>query len=136
MAGKPPITFVIDCHVCNAKVAATELGHAENSGFDDENQTPWANKVIVGKCPKCISILVGQTTQLDFGGFDAEDDRWSDIIRVFPKPSKVFSSWRIPNVVSVSLDEADRALQAGASIAACVMLGNCSPGYDLPELAL
>jgi hypothetical protein len=30
---------------------------------------------------------------------------------------------RIPNVVSVSLNEADRSLQAGANIAACGMLG-------------
>lgn len=40
-----------------------------------------------------------------------------------PQPPKSFSSWRIPRVVTNSLSEADRSLQAGANIAACVMLG-------------
>jgi hypothetical protein len=42
---------------------------------------------------------------------------------VFPQPSKSFSSCRIPRIVTDSLHEADRSLQAGANIAACVMLG-------------
>ena len=42
---------------------------------------------------------------------------------MYPQPSKSFSSWRTPRVVTDSLNEADRSLQAGANIAACVMLG-------------
>ena len=44
-------------------------------------------------------------------------------MRIFPKPPKTFSSYRIPKVVSDSITEADRSLQANANIAACVMLG-------------
>jgi hypothetical protein len=116
-------TFVIDCHICKAKVAAIEVGCAEHSTFDDEASQPYGERVYVGNCPRCRNILVGLSDQIDFEGFDAYEDRWSDIVRVYPLPSKSFSSSRIPRVVQDSLNEANRSFQAGANIAACVMLG-------------
>lgn len=118
-----PRTFIVDCHLCKAKVAATEAGRAERFCFDDEAGQPYGKRVFVGNCPSCGIILVGQSDQINFENFDADQDRWSDVVRVFPQPPKSFSSWRIPQVVSDSLNEADRSLQAGANIAACVMLG-------------
>jgi len=118
-----PATFIIDCPDCKAKVAAIESGHAERFQFDDDAGEPYNKRVFVGNCPKCEAILVGESDQLDFANHDAEYDRWSDIVRVYPNPPKAFSSWRIPKVVSDSLNEADRSLQAGANIAACAMLG-------------
>lgn len=50
-------------------------------------------------------------------------DSWSDVVRVYPKPPKTFLSYRIPRIVTDSITEADRSLQANANIAACVMLG-------------
>lgn len=123
MATKTPPTFIVDCPDCKAKVAATESGQAKRLVVDHDSGQPYGKRVYVGNCPKCSLILVGESDQIDFGGFDAEHDRWSDIVRVYPKPPKAFSSWHIPNVVSDSLNEADRSLQAGANIAACVMLG-------------
>lgn len=116
-------TFIIDCPWCKAKVAATETGRAERGGFDDEAGEPYGYKVLVGICPSCRSILAGQTEQTGFENFNAHEDRWSDVVRIYPKPPKAFSSYRIPRVVKASLNEADRSLQAGANIAACVMLG-------------
>ena len=116
-------TFIVDCPWCKAKVAASESGRAERSGYDDDAGEPHGSKVLVGICPSCSSILVGETDQIGFEGYDSEEDRWSDVVRIFPKPPKVFSSFRIPKVVKDSLNEADRSLQAGANIAACVMLG-------------
>ena len=116
-------TFIVDCPWCKAKVAASESGRAEKSGYDDDVGEPWATKVLVGTCPRCSSILVGETNQIGFEGIDSDEDRWSDVVRIFPKPPKVFSSYRIPRVVKDSLNEADRSMQAGANIAACVMLG-------------
>ena len=116
-------TFIIDCPWCKAKVAATETGRAERSGFNDEAGEPFAYKVLVGICPSCKSILAGEKEQIWFENYDAHEDRWSDVVRVYPKPPKTFSSYRIPRVVKDSLNEADRSLQAGANIAACVMLG-------------
>lgn len=116
-------TFIIDCPWCKAKVAASETGRAERGGFDDDAGEPYGSKVLVGICPSCKSILVGKTDQIGFENYDSDEDRWSDVVRVYPKPPKVFSSYRIPRVVEDSLTEADRSLQAGANIAACVMLG-------------
>lgn len=123
MATKASPTFVVNCPYCKAKVAAIESGRAENHVVDDESGQPYASRVLIGNCPKCKCILVGESDQIDFAGYFAEYDRWSDIVRVYPKPPKAFSSDHIPNVVSDSLNEADRSLQAGANIAACVMLG-------------
>jgi len=116
-------TFVVDCPCCNTKVAASESGRAERSGYDNDAGEPYASKVLVGVCPSCQSILVGETEQIGFENYDSDQDRWRDVVRVYPKPPKVFSSDRIPRVVKDSLNEADRSLQAGANIAACVMLG-------------
>lgn len=117
------LTFIIDCPQCRAKVAAPESGRAEAFGTEDESGIPYGERVVIGKCPRCASILVGQSVQLDFEGLDADQDRWSDVTRVFPKPAKAFSSYRIPRVVTDSLLEAERVMQAQAYTAACVMLG-------------
>ena len=115
-------TFVVDCPWCKAKVAAAETGRAEQVGTDDES-VPYGLRVMVGRCGNCAAILAGESTQLDFEDYDSDQDRWSDVVRVYPKPPKTFSSQRIPRLVKDSLNEADRSLQAGAHIAACVMLG-------------
>ena len=116
-------TFIIDCLWCKAKVAAERTGLAENGGFDDEAGEPYANRLYVGKCPSCGTLLAGESHQVDFEGHNAREDQWSDIVRIHPKPSRTFSSWRIPRVVTDSLLEADKSLQAGACTASCVMLG-------------
>lgn len=116
-------TFIVDCPFCKAKVGALESGCAERKGYDEEAGEPFAEKLQVGKCPRCESLLVGESRQIGFEGYDSEYDRWSDVVRVYPKPPKMFSSYRIPRVVEDSLSEADRSLQANANIAACVMFG-------------
>lgn len=116
-------TFIIDCPWCKAKVAAEQAGMAEEKGWDDDNGAPHGHRLYVGKCPRCRTPLAGESHQVDFEGIDADEDRWSDIVRVFPKPARSFSSWRIPNVVTDSLSEADKCLQVGAHTVACAMLG-------------
>jgi len=84
---------------------------------------PHGFRLLIGACPVCSTAVAGTQDQLDFAGFDAEEDRWSDVVRVYPSPPKVYSSFRIPGTVSSSLAEADKAMQAGAHMAACVMFG-------------
>jgi len=127
-------TFIVDCHHCRAKVAAQECGRAERSGTEEGSGEPWGERVLVGTCPMCAEILVGQSTQIDFEGYAGDEDRWSDVARVFPKPSKAFSSYRIPRVVKDSLLDADRSLQANANIAACVMFGRALEAMCLDVL--
>jgi len=116
-------TFIVDCSFCKAKVAAVAFGVAENRGIDYDNNDRYGERLYVGKCPVCGTLLAGKSHQTAFEEWDAEFDLWSDVIRVFPKPPRIFSSYRIPRVVTDSLEEADRSLQAGACIAACVMFG-------------
>jgi hypothetical protein len=78
---------------------------------------------MVGFCPSCGSILAAHIEQTGFANFDSQEDRWSDVVRIYPNPPKSFLSYRIPRAAKDSLSEADRSLQAGANIAACVMLG-------------
>lgn len=106
-------TFIVDCPGCKAKVAATETARAERFYAEDESGEPHGERVLIGKCPRCDLILVGESIQVDFKDIDAPEDRWSDFVRVYPKPPKTFSSWRIPKVVTDSLTEADRSLQGG-----------------------
>jgi len=119
----PDSAFIIDCCWCKAKVAAKELGSATRQGSDPDCGEPFGHRLYIGKCPTCGSLLAGESDQIDFAGYHADEDRWSDIVRVFPKPPKQFSSHRIPRQVSESLAEAERSLQANANTAACVMLG-------------
>jgi hypothetical protein len=91
--------------------------------MEEGSGEPWGELVQVGSCPICSAILVGQSTQIEFEGYNGYEDRWSDVARVFPKPAKAFSSYRIPRAVTDSLLDADRSLQANANIAACAMFG-------------
>jgi hypothetical protein len=120
MAGK---TFIVDCPYCKAKVAADVFGVAESSGRSYDSNKPYADRLYVGKCPRCETLLAGESHQTAFMEWGAEFDEWSDVVRLYPKPTKTFSSHRIPHAVSDSLAEGDRSLQAGAHTAACVMFG-------------
>jgi len=135
-------TFIIDCPRCKAKVAAIETGCAEQGIDDPDYHEPYCCKVLIGNCPRCRSVLVGETEQFAFEGINAYADKWTDVVRVYPKPTKTFSSYRIPRVLKDSLNEADRALQAGANMAACLMFGRAlealcrdvlSPKTSIPE---
>jgi Domain of unknown function (DUF4145) len=115
-------TFIVECPYCKAKVGAVEEGRAMQSGLDD-GSFPYAKAIIVGKCPGCFCLIAGTSEQVDFENINAEYDRWSDAVRIYPKPTKSFSSTRTPKALRDSLLEADRAIQANANIAACVMFG-------------
>jgi hypothetical protein len=116
-------TFIIDCPTCKAKVAAIQKSKAKIGGAHEESGEPFCKAVYVGSCPICQDILVGNSYQIDFEGFDAEEDRWSDIVRVFPQPNKAFSSFNIPKIVKSSFSEADKCIQVGAYTASCLMVG-------------
>jgi len=117
-------TFIVDCPVCRAKVAAEETGRAEHTAYDEEAFEPNGRRLYVGVCPRCSTLLAAEAKQIRFDGWEGEEeDEWSDPVRVHPSPPKTFSSWRIPDTVTVSLTEGGNALQANAYIAACVMFG-------------
>jgi hypothetical protein len=120
--------FIVDCPTCKAKVGAVEKGRVEKRGWIDEAQEPWATQVLLGVCQKCSTTIVGTTIQTKFENIDSEYDEWEDVVRVFPDPPKLFSSYRIPKSVLDSLGEAEKSMQAGAYMATCVMLGRALEG--------
>jgi hypothetical protein len=126
----PPRTFIVDCPYCQAKVAALLSGEAFYEEFLDEIGEPVGDRIQVGNCPSCKRILVAHADQIYFKGWmDDEADGWTSTpVRVYPQPPKTFASNRIPTVVTKSLLEAERCMQAGAPTAACAMLGRSLEG--------
>lgn len=117
-------TFIIDCPSCKAKVGADQGGFIDRRYSDEHTGEPFGERILIGKCPSCGLLLVGRAEQIEFEGLaGTEHDTFSDVVRVYPKPPRHFTSYRIPETLNQSLLEADRSLQAGANIAACVMLG-------------
>ncbi|HEV2628535.1 MAG TPA: DUF4145 domain-containing protein [Pseudolabrys sp.] len=118
------VTFIIDCPICRAKVGAEEKGRLDHVEFDEDAGEPYGERILIGTCPSCGTSLVGRAAQNEFEGWDgSQESTYSDVVRIYPKPPKAFLSHRIPRTLNESLIEADRSFQAGANIAACVMLG-------------
>lgn len=121
-------TFLVDCDRCKAKVAAVQDGLSQRPVFTDENGEPIDGaRLHIGTCPQCSALLAGHSDQLGIEGYDSEYDEWSPPTRVYPNPSRVLSRG-VPKSVRESMEEAERTLQAGAHIAACVMLGRALEG--------
>lgn len=125
MAETPLPTFIVDCPLCKAKVAAQEHGRISQPGCIDNRtgEEHYGVTVALGKCPKCSSIVIGESQQVGIGGYDSDEDEWGDPVRVYPDPPKAFRSSRIPKIVSDSISEGMKSLQASANVAACVMFG-------------
>jgi hypothetical protein len=116
--------FIVDCPCCKAKVGVEEQGRILRKYWIDGPEEPGGDLLQIGQCPRCTIPLVGTSIQTSFDGYEgAEGNEFSDPVRVFPHPQKAFSSVRIPRVVTDSLIEADKSLQSGAHMAACVMFG-------------
>ena len=117
-------TFIIDCPRCKAKVGAEHRGHIDRAYFDDEANEPYGERIYIGECPSCSLSVVGRAEQIEFANYEGSGhDVFGDVVRIYPNPPKAFTSYRIPRTLTQSLLEADRSFQAGANIAACVMLG-------------
>ena len=127
-AGVLMATFLVDCDGCKAKVAAVQDGFAVRPVYGDENGEPvHGSRLHIGRCPQCNELLAGHSEQLAIEGYDSENDEWGQPIRVFPNPPRVLSR-SVPASVRESMDEAEKSIQAGAHIAACVMLGRALEG--------
>jgi len=116
-------TFIVDCPWCKAKVAAKLEGVVTKIVRPGDEDGPSGDRLYVGACPRCGTPLAGESHQVGWEGQGAEWDQWSDVVRVYPKPARTFSSYRIPRTVTDSLAEADKCLQAGAHTAAAAMFG-------------
>jgi Domain of unknown function (DUF4145) len=145
--------FIIDCPVCKRQVVAIQTGHAvrrfrQESGelFGEKlvvGKCPHCQNLLAAHTTQIdfTNFLRKEKERQDardsgrFSYYDDDDDNryddkdfdppeiWSRLTRIYPNPTKTFSSSRIPPSVKTSLADADKALQADASIASCVMFG-------------
>lgn len=112
-------TATVTCHACGV-VAAPVLGR--QTLFNDD--TPEPQETVLVECPKCSQPIVAQRWWFEtlFYMDGTTEGEFTDFKRVFPSPDPEIS-WELPEVVRVSLLEAQKCLGARAYIAAAAMCG-------------
>lgn len=112
--------MLIDCPFCKSRVDAKEHGHREWSTPDD----PYPSRIVVAECPSCGNTLVGEHQKFDHPEYG---EVWTDSTRLWPYPKKRIPR-NVPNIVKLSLEEADICFSAGALSACAVMCGRSLEG--------
>lgn len=108
--------MIIECPYCQANVDGKVLTSHES--FDPEAD-PFAFRASLLECPVCKSTLLAGQSLVDV---DFNKQEWDSPSRIWPSPKRYYS-WSIPNLVRVSLEEAERCLRAGAYIGCAAMCG-------------
>lgn len=115
------LNMLVECHKCQAKVDAKEMGKCI-----DGNPTvpPDTTLYVLGKCPVCKSVILSSSY---WSGFDGENEIWADGVREWPYP-ELSGDTKLPKIVAVSLHEARKCFNAGCYLAATVMCGRALEG--------
>ena len=105
--------MIIECHKCDAKVEAKEIGSHFYSDID----------LTVGLylCPVCETVLVGRS-DLIITGPGPNDYEWGPSTRLWPEPYDTLDD-AIPEGVRRSIEDARKCLNSGVFSAAAVMCG-------------
>jgi uncharacterized protein DUF4145 len=116
----------VDCAECEATVKAEVLATHQTKYFDESLMTNLPDsRVSLVICPSCDQALVALEMWKGEGEFGG--DLWSPPLRVWPRPPREMSS-KIPHIVQVSLEEAQRCHRARAYTAGAVMCGRALEG--------
>jgi len=116
----------VDCAECEATVKAEIMATHETKYFDERLLIDLPdNRVSLVVCPSCDQALVALETWKGEGEFGS--DLWSSPLRVWPRPPRELSS-KIPDIVQISLEEAQRCHRARAHTAGAVMCGRALEG--------
>jgi len=120
------IHVAVDCGRCDATVKAEVLATHEAKYFDDRAMVELPDyRVSLAVCPVCHEAVVGRET---WGGEgDHGESLWSKAIRVWPRAERETNAM-IPDIVRVSLEEAQRCHRAAAHTACAVMCGRALEG--------
>ncbi|RFC30921.1 MAG: protein of unknown function (DUF4145) [Candidatus Nitrotoga sp. MKT] len=103
--------MLIECHDCKAKVDAEIIGHHTDNDF-------FAVKTFLLKCPSCNSSLIAESHE----DYKENEQTWTKPVRVYPKPQRSLGK-DIPPIVKISIEEAEKCMQAAAYLAATAMCG-------------
>lgn len=113
--------MIINCPTCEARIDAKIHGQRE---FYDREVDAFPYRVALLECVTCHQTLVGFQEYIQLPD---EEAVWTDADRVWPEPKRLISG-AIPDIVRISLEEADRCFQAGAFSATAVMCGRSLEG--------
>jgi len=116
--------MLIECPHCRSRVDAEELGRCSEPCGSEEDWGEVETRVVIGKCSSCQRPLVGLQKEFehpDYGPYLSETER------IWPFPRKAIAR-SVPDIVKVSLKEADTCFHAGAFAACAVMCGRAIEG--------
>lgn len=112
--------MIVECHYCEAKVDAKVLAQVEISSPDEP--FPFRSSYI--QCPVCSHPMLAGEEKVQI----SEDTfEWTPPNRLWPDP-KQHIDWSIPDIVRVSLEEAQVCFRARAYSASVVMCGRALEG--------
>ena len=114
--------MIIECYFCKSRVDAKKL--AEVNGHNDISNAP--DCVTFLECPSCKNAILAYQ-EIEHLGPGPDDWDYGEPTRLWPGPRKYIHS-SIPEIVRVSLEEADICLKAGAFAACAVMCGRALEG--------
>lgn len=135
-AGK--VHVAVDCGHCDATVKAEILATHEVKYFEDRVMLELPDyRVSLAVCPACHEAVVARETWAGEG--DHGESFWSKAMRVWPRAERETNAM-IPDIVRVSLEEAQRCHRAAAHTACAVMCGRALEGmcihFETKELHL
>jgi hypothetical protein len=117
--------MIIECPECEAKVDGAVLKEYEYyEEFEGHLVCEW--KAILLKCPKCRNPILGKQE-----GYTYDPDigvQWTDCVREWPMPARRYNFLYIPEIVRVSLEEAEKCFKGKAFHACAVMCGRALEG--------
>jgi hypothetical protein len=123
-SGKTHVT--VNCGHCDATVKAEVLATHEVKHFDDRIMMEFPDhRVSLAVCPACHEAVVARDTWEGEG--DYGESLWSKAARVWPRAERETNAM-IPDIVRVSLEEAQRCHGAAAHTACAVMCGRALEG--------
>ncbi len=108
-------TTIIECSICEAMVSAQVLALKED--FPEEVGAPI--QILFLECASCKGTLVGYTEMIQIGHSEWDFTRPD---RVWPDPKNSIS-WKLPNSVRDSIEEARKCFGAHVYSACAVMCG-------------
>lgn len=114
---------IIECPLCNSRVAPADCECKLEPADPDDPYEP-RSRVVIGCCPRCKRVLVGR--QGECSG-PLGESYWSDADRLWPMPRRTISP-SVPQIVRLSLNEADICFGASAYAACAVMCGRALEG--------
>ena len=109
--------MLLECSYCEAKVEAEIVASIQER---DDGEPPC--RVSLLRCPSCKRALLAVEDCIGFRNIEDDEGVWDDAVRLWPKPKNNLY-WQLPNLVRISIEEAEKCYNAKAYYACAVMCG-------------